>query len=54
MSSVLPPLQLKGYMTSDIRFPAWLGKQSNLSKRQRLLRELDEHMGLKLVFDLFA
>uniref|UniRef100_A0A915MLH7 DNA replication factor RFC1 C-terminal domain-containing protein n=1 Tax=Meloidogyne javanica TaxID=6303 RepID=A0A915MLH7_MELJA len=39
---------MDGYMTAQISFPAWLGKNSNLQKRQRLLRQLALHMHLRI------
>nr|CAD2173515.1 unnamed protein product [Meloidogyne enterolobii] len=47
-SCALPALFMDGYMTAQISFPAWLGKNSNLQKRQRLLRQLALHMHLRI------
>uniref|UniRef100_A0A914KZL4 DNA replication factor RFC1 C-terminal domain-containing protein n=1 Tax=Meloidogyne incognita TaxID=6306 RepID=A0A914KZL4_MELIC len=47
-SCALPASFMDGYMTAQISFPAWLGKNSNLQKRQRLLRQLALHMHLRI------
>lgn len=47
-SCALPSSFMDGYMTAQISFPAWLGKNSNLQKRQRLLRQLALHMHLRI------
>ncbi|KAF7634869.1 AAA domain-containing protein [Meloidogyne graminicola] len=47
-SCVLPATFMDGYMTAQISFPSWLGKNSNFQKRQRLLRQLALHMHLKI------
>ena len=52
-SCALPALFMDGYMTAQISFPAWLGKNSNLQKRQRLLRQLALHMHLRFFRNFF-
>ncbi|CAD5210611.1 unnamed protein product [Bursaphelenchus xylophilus] len=52
----LPPLflgagkgaQVDGYLTSQLGFPAWFGKNSTMKKRHRLVKELQDHMGLRM------
>ncbi|XP_021919425.1 replication factor C subunit 1 isoform X2 [Zootermopsis nevadensis] len=48
LSSVLPGHIMEGHLTSQISFPAWLGKNSRRSKFERLLQELHMHMRLSI------
>jgi len=55
LSCAIPTLQLNGQLIGgQVAFPSLLGKLSNQGKRLRLLRELDEHMGLKMSGPLHA
>lgn len=42
-SSVLPGEYMSGQITSQINFPAWLGKYSKTNKRNRLAQEIHDH-----------
>ena len=42
-SSVLPGEYMSGFLTGQIQFPAWLGKNSKRSKTDRQLQELQVH-----------
>uniref|UniRef100_A0A915PR01 Replication factor C subunit 1 n=1 Tax=Setaria digitata TaxID=48799 RepID=A0A915PR01_9BILA len=46
-SSLVPTSYMNGYMKGMINFPSWLGKNSTLNKRQRLLRQLTTHTYLR-------
>merc|ERR1719411_1867033 len=45
-SSVLPGEYMSGFLTTQIQFPAWLGKNSRRSKTDRQLQELQTHSRL--------
>ena len=45
-SSVLPGEFMSGFLTGQIQFPAWLGKNSRRSKTDRQLQELQTHSRL--------
>ncbi|XP_069671392.1 replication factor C subunit 1 [Periplaneta americana] len=47
-SSVLPGQYMEGHLTSQINFPAWLGKNSRRNKFHRLQQELHMHMRLNI------
>nr|CAD7453509.1 unnamed protein product [Timema tahoe] len=49
-SSVLPGEYMEGHLTSQINFPAWLGKNSRMQKLSRLAQELQIHMRLRWVY----
>ena len=49
LSCALPAMHLEGHMTSQLQFPAWLGKNSSGNKRQRMMRLLASHSHLKCV-----
>lgn len=44
--SVLPGEYMEGFLTGQIQFPAWLGKNSKKSKIDRILQELQMHTRL--------
>jgi len=44
--SVLPGEYMEGFLTGQIQFPAWLGKNSKRSKIDRILQELQMHTRL--------
>nr|CAD7577833.1 unnamed protein product [Timema californicum] len=50
-SSVLPGEYMEGHLTSQINFPAWLGKNSRTQKLSRLAQELQIHMRLSITGD---
>jgi replication factor C subunit 1 len=43
-STVRPAWLVRGTLSSQVAFPTWLGRQSALNKKMRLLRELHIHM----------
>lgn len=45
-SSVLPGEYMAGFLTGQIQFPQWLGKNSRRSKLDRILSELQSHTRL--------
>ena len=45
-SSVLPGEYMAGFLTSQVQFPQWLGKNSRRSKLDRILSELQGHTRL--------
>ena len=45
-SSVLPGEYMAGFMTGQIQFPSWLGKNSKRTKVDRLCQELEMHTRL--------
>merc|ERR1719430_1175814 len=45
-SSVLPGEYMSGFLTGQIQFPQWLGKNSRRSKLDRILSELQSHTRL--------
>jgi replication factor C subunit 1 len=48
-ASVVPgQLMLEGFISSQIVFPSWLGKNSRTNKMDRLLQERQTHMRLKI------
>uniref|UniRef100_A0A8R1TLE0 Replication factor C subunit 1 n=1 Tax=Onchocerca volvulus TaxID=6282 RepID=A0A8R1TLE0_ONCVO len=52
-SSVAPTSYMNGYMKGMINFPSWLGKNSTLNKRQRLLRQLTTHTYLRTFASIY-
>lgn len=46
-SSVLPGEYMKGYVTGQINFPLWLGKNSHTTKRLRLAQEIHDHTRIR-------
>lgn len=44
--SILPGEYMSGYLTGQIQFPAWLGKNSRKNKIDRILQELEVHTRL--------
>uniref|UniRef100_A0ABK9MQN0 Replication factor C subunit 1 n=1 Tax=Glossina morsitans morsitans TaxID=37546 RepID=A0ABK9MQN0_GLOMM len=46
-SSVMPGEYMKGSFTGQINFPAWLGKNSRISKRSRLAQEIHDHTRIR-------
>ncbi|EFX80623.1 hypothetical protein DAPPUDRAFT_318220 [Daphnia pulex] len=47
-ASVVPGQLMEGFISSQIVFPSWLGKNSRTNKMDRLLQELQTHMRLKI------
>ncbi|KAJ9584532.1 hypothetical protein L9F63_021142, partial [Diploptera punctata] len=47
-SSVIPGNLMEGHVTTQISFPAWLGKNSRRNKFSRLVQELHMHMRLRI------
>ena len=47
-ASVVPGQLMEGFISSQIAFPSWLGKNSRTNKMDRLLQELQSHMRLKI------
>jgi len=47
-ASVVPGQLMEGFISSQIAFPSWLGKNSRTNKMDRLLQELQTHMRLKI------
>jgi len=47
-SCALPATILGGSLTAQINFPGWFGKNSTMSKRQRLMRQLILHTNGKI------
>ncbi|XP_075980785.1 germ line transcription factor 1 [Anticarsia gemmatalis] len=45
-SSVIPGNELSGYMSGQIQFPGWLGKNSRATKMKRLCQEIHAHTRL--------
>ncbi|GMS80266.1 hypothetical protein PENTCL1PPCAC_2441, partial [Pristionchus entomophagus] len=48
VSAALPTMAMDGQIRQMITFPAWLGKNSNAGKRQRMLRQIEYHANLKI------
>ncbi|CAD5207801.1 unnamed protein product [Bursaphelenchus okinawaensis] len=56
LGCALPPMflgcgkgaEVDGFLTTQLSFPGWFGKNSTLNKRKRLVKELQNHMGLKV------
>uniref|UniRef100_A0A1A9WWE9 Replication factor C subunit 1 n=1 Tax=Glossina brevipalpis TaxID=37001 RepID=A0A1A9WWE9_9MUSC len=46
-SSVMPGEYMKGSFMGQINFPAWLGKNSKTTKRNRLAQELHDHTRIR-------
>lgn len=46
-SSVMPGEYMSGYITGQINFPGWLGKNSRSTKRCRLAQEMHDHTRLR-------
>ncbi|KAM7364266.1 germ line transcription factor 1 [Cochliomyia hominivorax] len=46
-SSVMPGEYMSGYITGQINFPGWLGKNSRSTKRCRLAQEIHDHTRLR-------
>jgi replication factor C subunit 1 len=51
VSTVRPCFFTHGAMTSQYQFPSWLGQYSKAAKGQRLLREIQQHLRLKVSGD---
>ncbi|KAI9560967.1 hypothetical protein GHT06_011923 [Daphnia sinensis] len=47
-ASVVPGQLMEGFISSQVAFPSWLGKNSRTNKMDRLLQELQMHMRLKI------
>ncbi|CAG8445116.1 782_t:CDS:10 [Acaulospora colombiana] len=50
-SCILPAYHVHGGSSSQFAFPSWLGQNSKASKYQRILKELQIHMRLKISGD---
>ncbi len=51
ISTVTPCYFVKGVMSGMYNFPGWLGQNSKTSKANRLVREVTQHMRLKVSGD---
>ncbi|KAK0412766.1 hypothetical protein QR680_006398 [Steinernema hermaphroditum] len=54
LSCAIPCHHMNGHMKSMIGFPSWLGKNSSLNKRKRLIQQLGSHSCLNMTSDVSA